>query len=152
MGEAEEELAVAAGGVFGAFDEFERGHALGVDGDVAAGVGEVFERVGHGVDDAGELRDGDGADVDGLGEFGFGEEEEAAGGGEEDAECGEGDLELVGAPLQREVGALEDLEHRGELVVGWVECGARFDGEAPMPPGWNHIQVSGAGSFAESEG
>jgi hypothetical protein len=52
VSEAEEELVVAAGGVFGAFDEFEGGHAAPVDGDVAAGVGEVFERVGHGVDDA----------------------------------------------------------------------------------------------------
>ncbi len=46
-----------------------------------------------------------------------------------------GHLELVGAHLEGEVGALEDLEHRGELsrvgVVGWTECGTRFDAESP---------------------
>ncbi|MFN9973784.1 MAG: hypothetical protein ACK58T_28215 [Phycisphaerae bacterium] len=59
---------------------------------------------------------------------------EAAVGGEEGAEGGERHLELVGAHLEGEVGTLEDLEHRGELLVGWVECGARFDADSPSGP------------------
>ena len=134
MGEAEEELAVFAGGFFGAFDELEGLHALGVEGDVAAGIREVLERVLHRIDDAGELGAGNRAEVDGLRELGVGEEEEAPVGGEEGAEGGERHLELVGAHLEGEVGALEDLEHRGELLVWRVECGARFDADSPSGP------------------
>ncbi|HEX8876367.1 MAG TPA: hypothetical protein VF777_06435 [Phycisphaerales bacterium] len=127
-------MAVASCGVFGAFDEFEGGHAAGVDGDVAAGVGEVFERVGHGVDDAGELGDGDRADVDGLGEFGVGEEEQAAVGGEEGAEGREIGAEPLGAGFKGEVGALEMLKDLGEVLIGRVEWDLERDGEGPPAP------------------
>jgi hypothetical protein len=131
VGEAEEQLAVLAGGFFGAFDELAGLHAVGVQGDVAAGVGEVFQGEAHGVDDAGELGDGDGADVDGLGEFGVGEEGEAAVGGEEGAEGLEIGAEPLGADFEGEVGALEMLEDLGESLVGRVEWNLERDGEGP---------------------
>jgi hypothetical protein len=131
VGEAEEELAVLSGGFFGAFDELEGWHAARVDGDVAAGVGEVLQRVGHGVDDVGKLGDGDGADVDGLGELGVGEEGEAAVGGEEGAEGWEIGAKPLGADFEGEVGALEMLEDLGESLVGRVEWNLERDGEGP---------------------
>ncbi|HEX8875884.1 MAG TPA: hypothetical protein VF777_03990 [Phycisphaerales bacterium] len=124
-------MAVASGGLFGAFDELQGGHAARVDGDVAAGVGEVLERVGHGVDDAGELGYRDRADVDGLGEFGVGEERKAAVGGEEGAEGWEIGAEPLGADFEGEVGALEMLEDLGESLVGRVEWNLERDGEGP---------------------
>jgi hypothetical protein len=135
VGEAEEELAVFAGGFFGALDELEGLHALGVEGDVAAGLGEVVEGVGHRVDDVGELGDGDGADVDGLGELGVGDEGEAAVGGEEGAEGLEIGAEPLGADFEGEVGALEMLEDLGEGLVGRVEWDLERDGEGPPTPG-----------------
>jgi hypothetical protein len=72
--------------------------------------------------------------VDGLGELGVGEEDEAAVGGQEGAEGGERHSELIGAHFESEVGALENLEHRGELFIGRIECGTRFDADSPSGP------------------
>ncbi len=153
VGEAEEELAVLAGGFFGAFDELAGLHAVGVQGDVAAGVGEVFQGEAHGVDDAGELGDGDGADVDGLGEFGVGEEGEAAVGGEEGAEGLEIGAEPLGADFEGEVGALEMLEDLGEGLVGRVEWDLERDGEGPpLHPGQGRVAGVSQDRLGDSTG
>jgi hypothetical protein len=82
------------------------------------------------------------------GQFGVGEEGEAAVGGEEGAEGWQVGAEPVGADFESEVGALEMLEDLGEGLVGRVEWNLERDGEGPpLHPGQGRVGGSFAGSI-----